>query len=960
MNDKSILHYTILRQLGAGGMGAVYLARDTRVDRLVALKFLGDDAVQDAQARSRFAREARAAARLSHTGIVTLYALEESDGQSFLVQEYVEGETLAQRLARGALEPAEAARCARELAGALAHAHAQGVLHRDLKPENILVSTQGTFKIADFGIAHLEGATTLTQTGAVLGTLSYMPPERVRGEAGDVRADLFSLGAILYETVSGRRAFGGRTNAEVLYAVLNVDPPAIESTDAALGPLIELTARLIAKQPGQRPDSAQAVVESLASGVSLQPGGHPAAVRWPATRRAAIARIAAATAAVVVLAVSALLVWQRAHPAARSKTLPGIAVLSFENDADPSDRDRTGAIAGNLLLTSLAQSSHLNVLSTQGMLDIMRSLGKGSGPVDRALALRAARRARAGRLVAGTILQTTPSIVITAEVCDVADGRVVKATRVEGKPGQTVFQVVDALSALLVQTAFAAGGEAALQPVAERASGDLAAYRAYVEGLAHQSRGDLPAAEERLGEALRRDPRFAQAYYQLAVVQWWHRRPSESYATLQKTLTLADRLSPMERALAHAMTFIVLHDCGKAREPFLRLAQLYPRDKSVLFGVQQACDAVGDLDRAVDAGRRVLELDPDFAIAAYTLSYDLIARGRSEEALKLATGMLERNPGNRYLGRIVFDISLYRGDVDGALRIAHAIAFPKASYPRDAAQLLVFNLTGRPDPALWSVATSGFPWQAQDDSLALVYWEALRRGRFREGVRIARHAWQVISITGIPEGPEIPVANGVNAAVGAGDFRLALEWSDSITTRVSRWGGVAYDFTVRMMKIESRFDLGRDAQAGALLRSIPPTEGRYGEEASFLAYNRGLALASRGRYEDALKTFEEAQSSAWMVLRRGMWRRYHADFLVGAGRTREALEDFDRLSKVPTVMPDEAVRLWLYKGRVLEKLQRTAEARAAYRQLLSLWKDADPGVPEVAEARAALQRLGGG
>jgi serine/threonine-protein kinase len=206
MIGRILLHYEILAELGAGGMGQLYLAHDTHTGRRVALKMLGPQA-SDPDARERLRREARAAARLSHPAIVTLFALEEAGGEIFLVQELVEGDSLAHRLASGALGTTEALRLASELAAALAHAHRHGVLHRDLKPDNVLIAADTSFKICDFGIARLEGASTITGTDTVLGSVPYLAPERLRGQRGDARSDLYALGP----SCTRRSAAGGRS-----------------------------------------------------------------------------------------------------------------------------------------------------------------------------------------------------------------------------------------------------------------------------------------------------------------------------------------------------------------------------------------------------------------------------------------------------------------------------------------------------------------------------------------------------------------------------------------------------------------------------------------------------------------------------------------------------------------------------------------------------------------------------
>ena len=307
MIGRTVLHYSVTAELGAGAMGRVYLARDERTGRRVALKFLAPEAAGDDEARARLLREATAAARLSHPNVVTLLAAEETAGELFLVEEYVEGESLARRLERGPLGPVELPRLARALTGALAHAHAHGVLHRDLKPANVLVAGDGTYKIADFGIARVEGEGTLTATGDMVGTLAYLAPERVSGHRGDARADLFALGAVLYEAMTGRRAFAGGSEAEVLHAVLNEAPRPPEAATAALLPLAELTMRLLAKDPAQRPPSAEAVLEALAT-------MRPDAPRVAERRRGWLAPALAFLAVAVVVGAGAWLLRDRLAP----------------------------------------------------------------------------------------------------------------------------------------------------------------------------------------------------------------------------------------------------------------------------------------------------------------------------------------------------------------------------------------------------------------------------------------------------------------------------------------------------------------------------------------------------------------------------------------------------------------------------------------------------------------------
>ena len=513
MIGRTLLHYTILSELGAGGMGRVYLARDTLTERHVAIKVLASES-GGAEACARLIREARAAARLSHPNIVTLLAAEEHENELFLVEELVEGETLAQRLTRGPLDAGEAVRLARELTAALVHAHGHGVLHRDLKPENVLVAADGAFKVADFGIARIQG-TTMTMTGTLAGTLPYMAPERVHGHAGDARSDLFALGAILYEAVSGRRAFPGRSEPAVMQAILNEEPPPIETNSPRLAALAHLATRLLAKEPRDRPANAEAVAGML-EGLTATPA-HPRRRRW---------LLPAAAASVALLLAAAA--WMLAHRVPPTANPPAVAVLYFENMTDSRDPGRLGPITGNLLVTSLAQSPGVDVLGTERVLDVLRRLGRDGRALDRGMALEVARRAGAGRLVAGSILQVSPTLVMTAELVDAKSGRVLDAFRVEGEPGQTVFQVVDQIGRRLVSRLASPSEAERLASVSQRTSADLEAVRRYLDGLEHLTQGELKPASRAFQSAIERDSNFAQAQYQLAITRWWMVSPASA------------------------------------------------------------------------------------------------------------------------------------------------------------------------------------------------------------------------------------------------------------------------------------------------------------------------------------------------------------------------------------------------------------------------------------------------
>ena len=348
---SQVAHYRLERQLGTGGMGEVYLAYDTRLNRQVAIKFL--IAPTDVQARRRLLREARAAAALDHPGICAIYEVgSDPAGGDFIVMQYVEGRTLADRLLNGRMRPEEALACAAQIADALIAAHHRGIVHRDLKPQNIVITPAGTVKLLDFGLARLapvvvaagNRTTTadITDPRSIVGTPAYMSPEQARNEAVDFRSDVFALGCVLYECLTGHRPFEGTSAAETLGQVLYIDPPVVSVRAPEVGPTYDaLCARLLHKLPAERLQSAEEVlgaIRALTPSARLSVTGAipPAPARRVLTRRASIAAIV-----VAVAGLAAYSLW----PKTSSEATPPPAAAHWFDVGVEAMRDGTYAAA---------------------------------------------------------------------------------------------------------------------------------------------------------------------------------------------------------------------------------------------------------------------------------------------------------------------------------------------------------------------------------------------------------------------------------------------------------------------------------------------------------------------------------------------------------------------------------------------------------------------------------------
>ncbi|MEW5876062.1 MAG: serine/threonine-protein kinase, partial [Candidatus Zixiibacteriota bacterium] len=501
MIGQSIGHYKIISKLGSGGMGEVYLAEDTTLDRKVALKFLPEALSQNPEARERLLREAKAASKLNHSNIVTVHAVGRDADRDFIAMEYVDGRPLDEYLGEKKRSTDELLRIAVQMARALEHAHAAGIIHRDLKPANIFIDREDRVRILDFGLASLPGARKLTQTGSTVGTIAYMAPEQVQGREADERSDLFSFGILLYEMLAGRPPFGGDHHAAIMYSILNDTPAPLSPIRPDIHPGIEaLVIRVLEKEPAHRYQSARDILADLRR---LREGSGPSRVHSivtppPPSRRLPRFVIPAALATVALVILFVLQPWkvevtsvQEAQ--ARENRL---AVMYFDNLSDPADPKRLGEIAANLLITSLSESEQLQVVSSQRLYDILKLLGReGEKHMDRGVATQVADRAGARWMLMGTILQSEPFLVVTSQVVELATGNAIASQRAEGVAGENIFVVADRLTNeiqddLALSAAAPAGG-----PSAQAATQSEDAYRHYLEGMDNVRKLYYPEAE---------------------------------------------------------------------------------------------------------------------------------------------------------------------------------------------------------------------------------------------------------------------------------------------------------------------------------------------------------------------------------------------------------------------------------------------------------------------------------
>jgi TolB-like protein/Tfp pilus assembly protein PilF len=632
MIGQTLSHYRIEKRLGAGGMGEVFLARDLALGRPVALKLLAQPLDPELQARLR--REAEACARLQHPAIATFYEAGEDAGSVFLAMELVAGETLRARLARGPLSLPQAIAVTACLLEALNHAHAAGVLHRDIKPENVMVTPDGLAKLLDFGIARLVGpqeseseartATALTQAGAVIGTVGYMSPEQLKGQPLDERSDVFSLGAVLYEMLSGKEAFPGDSAAEVIAAVLSSGPtPRLETTGS-----VDLNAvldRALARVPSRRYASAAAFLADL--------------------------RAAASGEFVAVLPDT-------------------LAVVDFENlSRDPAD-DWIGSGIAESLSSDLSRVPGLSVVARAKMLQVRARLGPAE---------RESEAASLGRLLAcrwvlsGGYQRVGPRLRVTSRLTDVATGEAAAGEKLDGTL-DGIFAMQDELAAA-VAGRLRPGGAAPSAPAPPR----IDAYECQARGrrlFLQLEKGSMDQARLLFEQAIGVEPGYAPALAGLASVHAMRFTFTTDPAELETCAGYARRAIDADPDLAEPRVWLgyTLWREGKIEEALAqerRAAELDPNQPYAPYFAGCGLGMAGRRREAVSYLQRAVEVEPHLVWAWLGLGWMHLELGSGSEARWCLERALElerlggphRTAGvGAYLGECVRRL----GDAEGA------------------------------------------------------------------------------------------------------------------------------------------------------------------------------------------------------------------------------------------------------------------------------------------------------
>jgi non-specific serine/threonine protein kinase len=651
MTGKTILHYKILEKLGEGGMGVVYKAEDTKLERDVAIKFLPHHIAANAEERERFKIEAKAAAALNHPNIATIHAIEEYDDEMFIVMEYIDGRELRDIVGAYRDTPLPADTClpvdqiiniATQIAEGLKAAHAKGVTHRDIKSGNIMVTESGQVKIMDFGLAKMGGDAHLTKAGATLGTVAYMSPEQLQGAAVDQRADLWSFGVVLYEMLTGQTPFRGEYDAATIYEILNEGPQAVQNfRDDVPASILSLLSGLLKKDPAWRIKSAQEVLQKLAE------------VPGPATSEAGD---------------------------------NSIAVLYFENMSQEKENDYFCAGMTEDLIIDLSKIGSLRVIPRSDVLPFR----------DQQVKVRqAGELLRAAYIVEGSVRKAGSRIRITAQLIDARSGFQMWAERYD-RLLEDIFEVQTEVSQKIAAALKLSLSESEKQLLAQKPTTDLRAYDFYLRGrefLLTSGKENNESAIRMFQHALEIDPNYSLACVALAEAYsyqyWWfdgdqkwlgkviemnekalsldanlveakfgigmvffhQKRFSDAKKMFEKVIEQNKDFYPAHRWLG--VTFDVLKDHAGALQSYIRASEIKPYSEEPWLQIEMCYRRLGDKNASRRAAQKVLELvqqkleaDANDGVALSRMAATYVILGQKMKAIAALKKVMQVAPGD--------------------------------------------------------------------------------------------------------------------------------------------------------------------------------------------------------------------------------------------------------------------------------------------------------------------------
>jgi serine/threonine protein kinase/tetratricopeptide (TPR) repeat protein len=1013
-----VSHYKILDKLGEGGMGIVYRAHDTKLDRTVALKFLPPQVSATEQDKIRFTQEARAAAALNHPNVCQIYRIDEVDAppasgrqgekMMFIEMEHVDGHTLRRKLAAGALPLADVLTWGLQIADALQEAHGHGIVHRDIKAENIMVSAKGQAKVMDFGLAKLKGSLKLTRSSSTVGTLAYMAPEQIQGGEVDARSDIFSFGVVLYEMLTGRTPFRGEHEAAMMYSILNEEPEPLEKTLPDAPPeLLHVMNRALEKNPDDRyqsihemaidlrrmkKDSSKVSRRSMGSmpaapgagaGSPTGPVRHSGAESGAETPARQTGSAGAPSAEIgsprksttvtlniptigrgallrwgvpVVVVAAAIVGYFTLYSGAG--TDPGVripvAVADFQNQTTEDDLN---GLSG-MLITSLEQSRRLSVMTRSRMFDVLKQMGRTDvAKIDESLGREICRRSKVGALVVASVSKFDQLYIIDMKVLDPEKNEYILTLKEEGEGKSSIPGMIDRLSeqTRLGLKETASDVDATSQAVAEMTTPSMEAYQAYFSGEEFINKLNFDSAAIEFRRAVAIDSTFAVAHYRLAYSLSWNQEPGAAEA-IAHAMRYVDRVPKKESYLIRGEDAIVRHEVDRGLAIYREMLTLYPDDKEANYLLGDYSFHGFDYPTAETALKKVLSIDPTFSRAYQHLSWTYLFSNRIPEMREVARRYVKNVPSeSAYLW--LAESFVQEGNFDSALAVCREAMKVSA----DDVDIRSLEGTVYLSRREFDRAAAVFRGMAETPGSGPVRIRAGLKGLVTEAVWSGRYREALRRQDRLIA---FDAAQQDSALLAAG-----LAWRAHLAIVLRGDTSEARTFIDRALALKAYGDqdfyLGLEAYYGAsgdfehareIVRTSLAVVRPFG-----VRYNDALSEYRTGNYGSAIRLFREQP----FLFHDGLL--FLAKSFAATNQTDSALAVLSDLKNfyggtffgfADTRSLTEA-RANHLAGTIYEKTGDRKKAVEHYGVLLDLWKVADTDIPELVDAKKRLAALKG-
>ncbi len=990
--------YQIIEELGHGGMGRVYKVFDTDIKEKIALKLLRPEIGLDKETVERFSNELKLARKISHRNVCRMFDLGKAEGTTFITMEFVPGEDLKRFIRKsGQLGAGRAASIAKQVCEGLMEAHHLGIVHRDLKPQNIMVDEDGNARIMDFGIARSLRGKGITGAGVMIGTPEYMSPEQVEGKEADQRADIYSLGIILYEMLTGRVPFEGDTPFTIGVKHKSELPRDPRELNAQIPPdLGRLVLKCLEKDKTKRYQTAadlHADLEKVEQG--LPTTERIVSARRPFTSREITVKFSLKKAlvpalivvGVAVIALALWRLWPRKEPPAAPKIENSIAVISFENQTGDKSYDYLEKAIPNLLITSLEQKGVPYVATWERLRDLLKQMGKGDQEIiDADMGFELCRREGIQAVVLGSFVKAGDVFATDAKVLDAGTKKLLKSASSRGKGVDSILESqIDQLTAEISQgLAFAAAGIPSDQArVADVTTSSMEAYNYFLRGKEELEKLYYESAQQFLEKAVELDPTFATAYLYLSdtfASLGDRRRQREA---IEKAKEYSNKATEKERLYIEAVYDLYTKEDDAAYANLIeQLTRKYPKEKEFHLNLAGSLEGK-DLPRAIEEYTKALELDPQYGAALNLLAIIYRGTGDYEKSLELFRRYAAVSPGDAnpfdsmawtYFRMGDFDRA--REKFEEALEVKPDFYFSlkgllylcalEQDYPEAmiwAGQFLSrIQSPGLLVEGLWCRALLEF-WQGQieaalktlqeADELAekisskdLLVFEDFMRGCIRLERGEPELARKYLQSCWDHEMQTYPLSRQLTKIIYAyelGLIELQLGHMDSARSRSA-------DIKANLTKLGDNFTWDVSVYDELLSTEILLREGKPKAAIDL------LAKMPQQRPPVAFGGSLFPVGYAFPSLKDVRARAYQQN-----GETDKAIAEYDRLV---TLGPQNISRALIHPlnyyrlAKLYEQKGDKAKAGENYRRFLGLWKDADTGLPEVADARKRLAASG--